>query len=120
MSKRGVHHTHKFFRFIILHLSVNVHRCLTIFMSGKVLDCLGNNANIQKVGNIGMPKLMWRHIEVDGINQFWIVLLMAAEGWGNGVLNALAVDILIIVAWLGSPHSHILPNPLKLRITKLG
>ncbi len=84
-------------------------------MSGKVLDCLGINASIQKVGNIGMPKLMWRHIEVDGINQFWIVLLMAAEGWGNSVLNALTVDILIIVSGLGSPNGHILPNPLKLR-----
>ena len=39
---------------------------------------------------------MWRHIEVDGIYQFWIVLLMAAEGWGNSVLNALTVDILIL------------------------
>ena len=76
-------------------------------MSGKVLDCLGINASIQKVGNIGMPKLMWRHIEVDGVYQFRVVLLMTTEGWGNSVLNTLAVDILIIVARFGSLLLHI-------------
>ena len=78
-------------------------------MSGKILDCLWINASIQKIGNIGMPKLVWSHIKVDGVYQFGIVLLMTAEGRGNCVLNALAVDILIIVAGLGSPDSHILP-----------
>ena len=93
LMESTVYHPKQLLWFIVLHLCVDVHRCLTVFMSGKVLDCLGINASIQKVGNIGMPKLMWRHIEVDGIYQFWIVLLMAAEGWGNSALNALTVDI---------------------------
>ena len=87
-------------------------------MSGKILNSLRINSSIKQIGNVGVPKLVWRHVEVDGVYQFRIVLLMAAEGRGNCVLNALAVDILIIVAGLGSPDSHILPNPLKLRIRK--
>lgn len=59
--------------------------------------------------DIWVPKLVWRHVEVNGVYQFRIVLLMAAEGRGNCVLNALSVDILIIVMGLGSPDSHILP-----------
>lgn len=53
-GKCGIHNAQKLFWFIILHLRIDVHSCLTIFMSSKILNCLWINASIQKIGNVGM------------------------------------------------------------------
>ena len=67
-SKCSIYNTQKFLRFIILHLRVNVHSRLTVFMPGKILNSFWVNACIQQVSNIGVTKLMWGYIKVNGIH----------------------------------------------------
>lgn len=52
LMKSTIHHGKKLLWFIVLHLGANVHSCLTVFMSGKILDSLGINASVQKIGDV--------------------------------------------------------------------
>ena len=65
-------------------------------MSGKVLDRLGVNTCIQKIGDVGMPQQVRCHIEVQAIHNVGIVFLMSSQTRLNSVLDALSVHILII------------------------
>lgn len=94
LSKGAIYHTYKFFRFIILYLRVNVHRCLAVFMPSKILDSFWINASVQQVSNIGVAKLMWGHIKVNGIHQLRIVFLVFPRGGCYGAFDALAIYIL--------------------------
>ncbi len=118
LSKGVIYHTYKFFRFIILYLRVNVHRCLAVFMPSKILDSFWINASIQQVSNIGVAKLMWGHIKVNGIHQLRIVFLVFPRGGCYGAFDALAIYILIIVMGFRRANGYILPNSLELRIRK--
>ena len=86
--------------FIILHLGVDVHSCLAVFMSSKVLDGLWINTSIEKVGDVSVSQLMWGHIKVQRISDFGLIFLGHAQRWGNRVFDALPIHILIIVAGL--------------------
>src|SRR5699024_7260075 len=101
--------------FIILHLRVNVHSRLTVFMPGKILNSFWVNACIQQVSNIGVTKLMWGYIKVNGIHQLRVIFLMTARGRRYRTLHALAIYILIIVMWFRRAYGYIFPYPLKLR-----
>ena len=114
--KCRIHYIKQLFWFIILHSCIDVHSCLAIFMSGKVLNCLGVNACIQEVGNVGMPQQVRGHIEVEAIHNVGIVFLMPAKARLNRVLDTLAVHILIIGTLLGRSNNDVLPNPFELRI----
>ena len=54
-GKCGIYNAQKVFGLIILHLRIDVHSCLAVFMPRKILNCLWINASIQKIGNVGMP-----------------------------------------------------------------
>ena len=54
-GKCGIYNIQKVFGLIILHLRIDVHSCLAVFMPRKILNCLWINASIQKIGNVGMP-----------------------------------------------------------------
>ncbi len=41
--------------FIILHLGVDVHSCLAVFMSRKILNRLWINSRIEKIGDVSVP-----------------------------------------------------------------
>ena len=61
-------------------------------MSGKVLDRLGVNTCIQKIGDVGMPQQVRCHIEVQAIHNVGIVFLMSSQTRLNSVLDALATE----------------------------
>ena len=67
------------FWFIILYSCIDVHSCLAVLMSGKVLDRLGVNTCIQKMGDVGMPQQVRCHIEVQAIHNVGIVFLMSSQ-----------------------------------------
>ena len=95
-------------------------------MSGKVLDRLGVNTCIQKIGDVGMPlrynndirvpQQVRCHIEVQAIHNVGIVFLMSSQTRLNSVLDALSVHILIIGTLLGRPNNDVLPDTFELRI----
>ena len=114
--KRSIHNIKKLVWFIILHSCIDVHSCLAVFMSGKVLNRLGVNACIQEIGNVGMPQQVRGHIEVQAIHNVGITFLMPSQARLNCVLDTLAVHILIIGTLLGRANDDVLPNPFELRI----
>ena len=61
--KYGIYHSEKFLQLIVLHSDVDAYSCLTVFMSSKILDRLGSNASIQKIGDVGMPQQVRCYIE---------------------------------------------------------
>ena len=85
-------------------------------MSGKVLDRLGVNTCIQKIGDVGMPQQVRCHIEVQAIHNVGIVFLMSSQTRLNSVLDALSVHILIIGTLLGRPNNDVLPDTFELRL----
>lgn len=85
-------------------------------MSGKVLDRLGVNTCIQKIGDVGMPQQVRCHIEVQAIHNVGVIFLMPAQARLNRVLDALSVHILIIGALFGRSNDDVLPDPFELRI----
>ena len=52
--KCGIYYIKKLFWLIVLYFCVNVHSCLAVFMPSKILNRLGINASIQKIGDVGM------------------------------------------------------------------
>ena len=114
--KRSIHNIKKLVWFIILHSCIDVHSCLAVLMSGKVLDRLGVNTCIQKIGDVGMPQQVRCHIEVQAIHNVGIVFLMSSQTRLNSVLDALSVHILIIGTLLGRPNNDLLPDTFELRI----
>ena len=62
----------------------------------QVLDRLGVNTCIQKMGDVGRPQQVRCHIEVQAIHNVGIVFLMSSQTRLNSVLDALSVHILII------------------------
>lgn len=52
-------------------------------MSGKVLYCLWINARIEKIGDVSVPQLMGRHIEVQRIFDFGLILLGHTQRWSR-------------------------------------
>ena len=100
--------------FIIHHLGVDVHSCLAVFMSRKILNRLWINSRIEKIGDVSVPQLVRGHIKVQRISDFGLIFLRHAQRWGNRVFDALTIHILIIVSGLGGPDNYILPYSLKL------
>ena len=109
-----VYHPKQLLWFIVLHLGVDVHSCLAVFMSCKILNRLWINSGIEKIGDVSVPQLVRGHIKVQRISDFGLIFLGHAQRWGNRVFDALTIHILIIVAGLGGPDNYILPYSLKL------
>ena len=63
LLKYGIYHSEKFLQLIVLHSDVDAYSCLAVFMSSKILDRLGSNASIQKIGDVGMPQQVRCYIE---------------------------------------------------------
>ena len=84
-------------------------------MPSKILDSFRINACVQQVSNIGVTKLMWGHIKVNGIHQLRVIFLMTARGGRYRTLHALAIYILIIVMGFRRANGYIFPYPLELR-----
>ena len=84
-------------------------------MPGKILNSFWVNACIQQVSNIGVTKLMWGYIKVNGIHQLRIVFLVFPRGGCYGAFDALAIYILIIVMGFRRANGYIFPYPLELR-----
>ena len=79
LVKCSINHAYKFLWFIILDLCVNVHSCFAIFVSGQILNRLGIDSGIQKIGDIGVAQLMGRYIKIQTVNKFGIVLLVTSQ-----------------------------------------
>lgn len=107
--KCGIYHSEKFLRLIVLHSSVDVHSCLAVFMSGKILDRLRINTSIQKIGDVGMPQQVRCHIEVQAIHNVRIVFLMPSETRFDRVPDTLSIYILIIGALFSRANNNVLP-----------
>ena len=114
--KCRIYYIKQLFWLIILHSCIDVHSCLTVFMSGKVLNRFGVNACIQKIGNVGMTQQVGSYLEVQAIHNVGIIFLMPSQARLNRVLDTLAVHILIIGALFGRANDDVLPDPFELRI----
>ena len=114
--KCGVYHTTELFRLIVLDFRVNVHSCLAVLVTCKILNRLWINSGIQEIGDISMSKLVRRHIKIQTVNDLGIVLLMLTQCWIHQNLDGLPVHILITVPGLRSSDNNVLPHSLKLRI----
>ena len=101
--------------FIVLYFRIDVHSCLAVLMSGKVLDRLGVNTSIEKIGDVSVSQLMRGHIKIQRISDFGLIFLRHAECWCKRVFDALPIYILVVVSRLGGTDDYILPYPLKLR-----
>lgn len=112
--KRGIYHAAKFFGLIILDLGVNVHSRLAVFVSGEILNRLGIDAGIQKIGDVGVTQLMWRHIKIYIVNNVRVVLLMTSQSWVERASDSLPIYIFVIYSFFRSPDGNIFPNSLKL------
>ena len=53
--------------FIILYFRIDVHSCLAVFMSCKILNCLWINSRIEKIGDVSVPQLVRGHIKIQTI-----------------------------------------------------
>ena len=116
MVKCRIYYINQLFWLIILHSCIDVHSCLTVFMSGKVLNCFGVNACIQEIGNVGMAQQVRSYLKVQAIHNVGVIFLMPAQARLNRVLDALSVHILIIGALFGRSNDDVLPDPFELRI----
>ena len=112
--KSTIYNPKQLLRFIILHLGVNVHSCLAVFMSRKILNRLWINSRIEKIGDVSVPQLVRGHIKVQRISDFGLIFLGHAQRWVNRVFDALPIHILIIVPGLSGADNDILPHSLKL------
>ena len=104
-----IYHPEQLLWFIVFHLCVDVHSCLAVFMSCKVLNRFGINTTIEQVGNVSVSQLMRGHIKVQRISDFRLIFLCHTQRWGNCVFDAMPIHILIVVARLGGPNYYILP-----------
>ena len=67
LVQSSVYNAYEFFRLIILHLCINGHSCLTIFMSGQILHRFRVNTFMNQIRDISVPEKMWCHIEIQCI-----------------------------------------------------
>ena len=58
---------------IILHLGVNVHRYFAVLMACQILNRFRVNGSVNEVGDICVPQLVWRYLEIKAIYYFAIV-----------------------------------------------
>lgn len=113
--KRTIYYPKQLLWFIVLHFCIDVHSCFAVFVSGKVLHCLWIDTRVKKIGDVSVPQLMGRHIEVQRIFDFGLILLGHAQRWSNRIFDTLPIYILIIVPGLSGADNYILPYSLKLR-----
>ena len=95
--KCGVYHTTELFRLIVLDFRINVHSCLAVLVTCKILNRLWINSCIQEIGDIGMSKLVRRYIKIQAVNDLRIVLLMLTQCWIHQNLDGLAIHIFITI-----------------------
>ncbi len=116
LHQRLIYNADEFFRSIILHLSVNVHSCLTVFMPCEILNCLGIYTRIEQIRDICVTELVWSSFKIHRINNIRIVLLVSSHRRLLGVFDPLTVYHLVTGALFGRTNRNILPYSLELRI----
>ena len=99
--KSTIYNPKQLLRFIILHLGVDVHSCLAVFMSCKILNRLWINSRIEKIGDVSVPQLVRGHIKVQRISDFGLFFLRHAQRWG--IQNPIAVQEFLPG---GGPHTN--------------
>ena len=112
--KRTIYYPKQLLWFIVLHFCIDVHSCFAVFVSGKVLHCLWIDTRVKKIGDVSVPQLMGRHIEVQRIFDLGLILLGHAQRWSNRIFDTLPIYILIIVSGFSRANNYILPHSLKL------
>ena len=83
--KCRIYYIKQLFWFIILYSCIDVHSCLAVFMSRKILNRLWINSRIEKIGDVSVPQLVRGHIKVQRISDFGLIFLGHAQRWGNRV-----------------------------------
>ena len=59
--------------FIILHLGVNVHSNLAVFVACQVLNSLRINLGVDQVRDVGMTELVRRNLEVHAVGNLAVM-----------------------------------------------
>ena len=75
----SIYNSNKLFRPIVLYLGIDVHRCFAVLMTRQVLDRLRIHTGVDQVRDIGMPKKMRCHIEINRVNYIRPVVAALAE-----------------------------------------
>ena len=114
LCKSLIYDAEQFFWPVILYFRIDIHSGFAVFMSGEILNCLGIDTCVKKIGDVGMPKLVWGHGKIHGVNNPGIVGLMSSQCRAYLVFDPLSIDCLIASSFLSRANYHMLPYCVKL------
>lgn len=69
---------------------------------------------MDKVGDVGMPQLMWRNLKIQAISNFTVMSRLFSKDRRNRVFYTLSIFVSVINPFLCRSGNNILPEPLKL------
>ena len=88
-----VHNRGQFFRFIILHLSINVHRNFAVLMPRQVLNRFRICAGVNQIRDICVAQLVRSYLKIKGVHHISIMRCIFSQLRRYRVLNFLPIDI---------------------------
>lgn len=88
-----VHNRGQFFRLIILHLSINVHRNFAVLMPRQVLNRFRICAGVNQIRDICVAQLMRSYLKIKGVHHISIMRRFFSQLRRYRALNFLPIDI---------------------------
>ena len=85
-------------------------------MACQVLNRFGIYRRMDKVGDVSVPQLMWRNLEIQAISNFTVMSRLFSKNRRNRVFYTLPIFISVINPFLCRSGNNVLPEPLKLRV----